>query len=355
MRYSAILRWLEREVKPMRQSRRKTLAALVASLLAGGKAGVIGIARHMRGTALDKHKIKRVYRFLRNPAVEVDSVAQVLLRWAVGNRPRVMILLDWTDVGPYQQLVAAVPLSGRAIPICALTVGKRGEGIRRTAERAMMRKLASWIPAGVQRVVIADRGFDGGQWMAWLQKQGWDYVIRVRGRVEVNSPRYQGFLEALWRSPARRTLDLGWAWYNENGNVRTRIISCWHPGQKEPWHIATTLEDLHPAQILRLYGHRMWIEETFRDLKNRRWGMSLRGVRLSRPERYQRLFVVLALTYFFAAAAGCLAEKRRHHFHYQSNTQTERKINLFRMGRLYLRKCRDALPRILKAIDAPVF
>ena len=75
MRYGGILRWLQGQVNQMRESRRKTLAVMVAAMLGGGKAGVLGIARRIRGSARDKHKIKRVYRFLRNSSVEVEAAA----------------------------------------------------------------------------------------------------------------------------------------------------------------------------------------------------------------------------------------------------------------------------------------
>ena len=60
---SKILTWLEEEVQ-MRQSRRKTLAAIVSGAMRLQGTGVLALGRAMEGPAKAKHRIKRVDRFL---------------------------------------------------------------------------------------------------------------------------------------------------------------------------------------------------------------------------------------------------------------------------------------------------
>jgi len=48
-------------------------------------------------------------------------------------------------------------------------------------------------------------------------------------------------------------------------------VAFWHIGEKEPWLLATNLDD--PQAVLRCYRRRMWIEEMFGDLK----GMALKS------------------------------------------------------------------------------
>ena len=57
-----ILPWLEENVK-MRQSRRKTLAAIVSGAMRLNGVGVLALGRAMNGPAKAKHRIKRVDRF----------------------------------------------------------------------------------------------------------------------------------------------------------------------------------------------------------------------------------------------------------------------------------------------------
>lgn len=75
----AILGWTEREVKGLRKSQRTTLAVLVTGLVHSGRAGVAAIGRSLPGTAFEKHKIKRVDRFLGNERADLAAVSVALL------------------------------------------------------------------------------------------------------------------------------------------------------------------------------------------------------------------------------------------------------------------------------------
>ncbi len=73
-----------------------------------------------------------------------------------------------------------------------------------------------------------------------------------------------------------------------------------------------------------LYARRMWIEATFRDLKNRNWGMGLDNVHLSEPARHDRHCIILALAYAFLCAFGATAELLDIDRHYKANTRNGR-------------------------------
>lgn len=70
-----ILTWLRANVHQMRLSRLKTLAAIVAGAVRKSGVGVLALGRAMAGPVGAKHCIKRVWRFLRNKAVEVEAVS----------------------------------------------------------------------------------------------------------------------------------------------------------------------------------------------------------------------------------------------------------------------------------------
>ena len=105
---SKILTRLEEKVQ-MRQSRRKTLAAIVGGAMRLQGVGVLALGRSMGGPAKAKHRIKRVDRFLANPQVELDALSEALfhqLRPATGG---VVVLADWTARHDFQHLVLALP------------------------------------------------------------------------------------------------------------------------------------------------------------------------------------------------------------------------------------------------------
>ena len=63
---------------------------------------------------------------------------------------------------------------------------------------------------------------------------------------------------------------------------------------KDPWLLATSLQHSRGAgkRIVRLYALRMQIEETFRDLKNGRWGLGLEYARSRSHARLENLLLV---------------------------------------------------------------
>ena len=69
-----IISWLSSKVNGMRLSRLKTLSDLVAAALRRCGAGVLALGRAMVSGTSAKHCIKRVWRFLRNDAVERHAV-----------------------------------------------------------------------------------------------------------------------------------------------------------------------------------------------------------------------------------------------------------------------------------------
>ncbi|HOE67972.1 MAG TPA: hypothetical protein PLO62_15745 [Candidatus Hydrogenedentes bacterium] len=78
----------------MRQSRRKTLAAIVEGAMHLQDTGVLALGRSMTGECAAKHRIKRVDRFLGNEQAEVTAYMRRCLRLVV--RLRVKSLFWWT-------------------------------------------------------------------------------------------------------------------------------------------------------------------------------------------------------------------------------------------------------------------
>ena len=165
-----ILPWLERNVQGMRQSRRKTLAAIVLSVLCLQGVGVLALGRGMAGEVSAKHCIKRVWRFLRNDRVEVEAVFRAVLCAILPAQERAPLLADWTDRGAFQQLVLALTKDGRAIPVVCVSVpegtsAKRQRGTMIRAEAQALDILGRILPEDKTAVIMADRGFASQRWM----------------------------------------------------------------------------------------------------------------------------------------------------------------------------------------------
>jgi hypothetical protein len=108
---------------------------------------------------------------------------------------------------------------------------------------------------------------------------------------------------------------------------------------KEAWLIAARLPaDFATAQkVASLYGRRFTCEENFRDEKDPRFGLGTLNVRLSRPERRDRLLLVLAIATSLLTLLGAAGEALGLDAKLKANTVKRRTHSLFRQGREYMR------------------
>jgi len=254
----------------------------------------------MRGPVGAKHRIKRVWRFLRNAELEVDAVSGALIR----------------------------ELAPREGPVMA-------------AEERVLERFEQLCPTGREVIVVADRGFGNARWMGSVKRRGWYFVQRVSRVMFVEVEQFIGTLEEMELRRGARAHDWGWGMVGERrAGHAVRLITRFARDAKEPWYLVTNL-DCVPARIVRLYQRRMWIEAMFRDGKNRQWGFGPHAVRLSEPQRHDRLFTVPALAYMSLCAFGAAAEQRAFDRLLKANTEKTRVMTILRIGAhaLKLRLC----------------
>jgi hypothetical protein len=316
----------------MHAKRMATLAVLVDAAMKMRGMGVLALGRAVAGRVDAKHDIKKVWRFLRNPKLEMHAVCGAIARAFSPAEGPIIVLADWTDFTPYTQLVFALSRDGRALPLYCRTVRQAGgEGCRAAAEQAALQELATLLPSGRRVIIVADRGFASWRWMEAIEALGWHYVQRMPRNHLADMESYIGPLQGLKVRCGTRAKDYGWGTLSE-AQRRARLVVCRARDAKEPWYLATNIPDQCAAEIVRYYQRRMWIEAMFRDWKNKDWGLGMRGIKLKEPERHDRLFLILALAYIFLSAFGALAERNGMAKTFKANTENKRVVNLLRMG-----------------------
>lgn len=338
---SKILAWLVANVEGMRLSRSKTMAALVSAAMLMRGIGVLALGRAMSGEISAKHCIKRVWRFLRNEQFETEAVFAAMFRFLRPPTGRTIVLADWTDLEPFQQLVFSLPRDGRALPFLAITIRKgtteeENKGAMVQAEKQALEMLARMCPNDIHLILVSDRGFGNARWLSDIRNRGWHFVQRLSCIHNVSVEHYIGSLGEMGIRRGARVRDWGWGTMNEEEYGPIRLITVFEREAEEVWYLVTDLEYEAPAELVRVYKRRMWTEAMFRDLKNRDWGLGLDHVRLSQPQRHDRHFAVIALAYVLLAAFGAIAEKLKLDRHMKANTRKDRVMNLARIGNYFL-------------------
>lgn len=341
----------------LRLSQAKTLSALVAAALHVQRVSLASIGRCIIGGTV-KHHIKRIWRFCANTRVETADAMRGVVKQILRKRNKpLLISFDWTDFKQFQTLMAAAVFKGRSIPLCWASCHKHlydGHRSRNAFEESLLLVLRSMIPQGQKVILLGDRGFGRTELARFCQRHGFDYVIRIQPGVNIASPAFTGKLldypvhKGICRLLTSVTYRAG------KDPVIQHIVVRWVRNlpvkRDEPWFLMTSLTGA-PAAISRLYGQRMTIEELFRDGKNKRHGWSLRDTQISKPDRLDRLLLILALAYLLLCGIGLIALQTNHPGAWTASSKND--CSVFTIGRLMCQRqgqLSASIAQILRAV-----
>lgn len=356
-----ILTWLKCNVNGIRLSRMKTLSDVVPGAMHMRGVGTHDLGRLMPSGTSAKHSIKRVNRFLGNAKLECTAIAKGIFDAFAPKRDRVLVLADWTDVTNGKLLVFSMPCNGRSIPFYTKVVPKNaGKGVLKQAEMDGLKELERICDNRSEVIIVADRGFGNKRWLAEVRALGFHFVQRLSSVFHVDTERYIGALGEMDLRKKAKARNWGRGTIGEDQVIKGMLITTYDPKAKEPWYLITDLDDIAAEDVVKIYRQRWWIETTFRDGKNRAWGLGLDVVNLKNYKRYERLFYIVALAFIFLSAHGAVAEMNGFANSLKANTRKTRVLNLIRTGNLYilrhganLNKATRALRKLATLTNAP--
>jgi hypothetical protein len=288
-----------------------------------------------------KHAIKQVDRLLGNGGLCLDDAFMAWARWVIGERPEIVVAIDWTeyaDDAHHRIALYLITDHGRATRLVWKTVRSEDLKQRRSEYEAdVLRALREIVPVHVRVTVLGDRAFgDASLYELCDDVLHFDYVFRFRECILVRDtdgePR-----------PARDFVPRdGTARRIDGGRVTGKKylvagVVCVHdPAMKEAWCLVTSRPDA-AQDIVALYGRRFTIEETFRDEKDPHFGMGVLNTTIGEPARRDRLHLVLAVASTLLTLVGKAGENAGAYRTLKANTSPRRQHSLFAQGREYQR------------------
>lgn len=310
--------------------------------------GVVHTARmtvHAIGAAMAKsrkdcsakHGIKQVDRFMSNRKLKQTKMRKALVTAIVGNRKAIDVSLDWTDFESDDQTTLALSLilrHGRAIPIVWSTVKKSNLKNNQTAyQRAAVQMLADALPKGVHVTLIADRGFGNTIFFDYLRDQpGFSFIIRFRKSFHIEDENYSGrAAEAVYKNGRVRVFKEVQLTEKKKGPYTVVLYKA--RKMKDAWCIATNAQVNNGQDIVKKYARRFECEESFRDLKDWRFGLGLSYTSIKKEGRRERLLFAFALAAYILTIIGIKSELLGCDRLLRANTSTKRTHSLFRQGR----------------------
>lgn len=326
------------------EKRVKALAHAALGVISNGSLIVHRIGQGMARAfgLLDKHAIKQVDRLLSNDKVSLDFFFERWVKYIVGSRPEIKVVLDWTDFAKEGHKTLQLSLTsrhGRATPLLWATVlCSELKFEQRNHERALLEKLKKYIGKDIKVTVLADRGFADVDLFLWIKEElGFDYIIRFRQSTYVftKGERHLG-TDLIPQDHTMKTLhDVELT--NTRKPVGT-VVFYKAEKMKAAWCIAASDNTLSGSGLVQWYSKRWGIEPQFRDTKDLYLGMGLGKTSIRKPIRRDRLLMIHAIVTGLLTLLGAAGEEIGLDKMLKANTEKRRTISLFKQGVLHFNK-----------------
>lgn len=342
----------------MHATRRKSLKASVASILAGAAATVTNIGRGIHSQVAEKHKIKRADRLLSNRQLlnEIPDIYVLCSRLFTPLTPNPVIHIDWSDLDEYKRhflLRASLAFDGRSITLYEEVHGIKTKE-KPTTHKAFLEVLKAMLPEYSIPVIVTDAGFKG-PWFNMVTKLGWHYVGRARkpnfyhagdNNWQCISSLYpeatitpKAFKGQLCRYRPMGTL---FVLYKQTPKGRHKVNRSGKPSRskhskasasrnRDPWLLVTSLPNKHKIakKVVSIYQTRMQIEESFRDMKSHRFGMGFDTNLSKQKQRITVLILLTTLANLVTTLIGWTVVTANKHRRYQANTTKTKRVLSF--------------------------
>jgi len=328
------LQWMPKE----RITRVRNFALLITALYASKSVHLSKIANKLPVQGKVPSLTNRLWRLLDNERIKVQDWYSPLLEkmtTALGSSMRVFLLVDTTKVGfNHRVLTIGAAFKKRALPL-AWKVEKGSKGhTSHEVQIALFQYVARFLTQITDIWVLGDSEFQSIPLLKWFGKQGWNFVIRLKGSVKIKRkgndwikisslPLSEG--ETYYAGWVRVTEkhDAGWYW----------LILHWEKGEIEPWYLLSNKEG--KRRLIKYYRRRMWIEALFGDVKGH--GFDLEATHLKNAARINRLVLAVFIIFVWLISLGCWVVKRGYR-HYV-DVKSRRDKSYFRIGLDWIERC----------------
>ena len=266
------------------------------------------IASHLLGDTNVKHKTKRFINFLDNLNIDIDFWKSVVIlifslpNFKLNLRKHITILVDATTLKDDVWILSAcISYQGRSIPIFMKTwkyPNKSYDYWKRVD--IFLKELREILPPSRKFVIVADRGFQGIEMYLILKKYNFDYIIRLNENYYVREEGDEKYIDlSLFDAGFYFEIDL-----SKKSNMKTNLAISnlkKEEGGNKKFYVMTSLKN-EDAPIEE-YARRMWIEETFKDLKSE-LGWEDYTKKIPQKERLEKCTIISSISYAIQICIG---------------------------------------------------
>ena len=279
---------------------------------------------------------KRIQRFIRHYQFCQNRFVQ--FAWSLyGNEGHwIALSMDRTNwkFGKLNINILTIGISwrGTAIPLVWMLLNKRGQSNQTERITLLQRLLNSLSQAQKNRIhyILMDREFAAKEWLAYLKKQSFHFVIRIRKDAKIRKPAnlkerhaYRLFETSSFRALRKQRILFGHRLY-----VGGQKLSA--------SEYLILISDISLKHGTQLYSQRWGIEVFFGACKKR--GFNFESTHLTKLERINTLIYILAIAFIWALKTGEYLLDKGHQIPIkQLEKRKARLYSIFRIGLDYIK------------------
>ena len=320
----------------------KRVQSLVDSTLGVTHAARLGIHAIGRGLAAakgltDKHAIKQVDRCIGNEKIDVDALSHLWVKECIAGRSELLVNLDWTEFDSDDQSMLVLSLQtdhGRSLPLIWKTVVKsKLKGQRNDHEDELLVRFRKAVPLDVRAIVVADRGFGDQKLFDLLTNElRFDFIIRIRADINVTNAAGETKPAGEWVGKQGRLRTIRNASVTTDKTPVGSIVAVHEKNMDDAWCLATSDPTWSGYWVKKRYGKRFTCEETFRDIKDLRFGFGMKWNAITKPHRRDRMMLLATLAQALLTLLGAAGEDAGLDRLLKANTTKRRTMSLLRQG-----------------------
>lgn len=327
----------------LHKKRQESLSYAAIGLLASGS-----LLLHEMGTGMafargvnKKHATKQIDRLLSNKGYDIWEIASDWVPYVIGKQTHIYVALDWTSFfkdKQYTLCLNVLTTQGCSTPLLWKSVDtSRLKFNRARYEDQLLSRLKAVLPDGVTVTIVADRGFQDGKFLTFIEHElGFNYIIRMRANTFVTDGKGHAKKSQEWVRTDGRARAVKNVTVTKKHYPVAQFVCVKDKGMKDNWLLLTNIPELKTREIINLYARRWKIEPYFRDIKDGRYGYGLRNTHINSNERRDRLLLIVALCYMLLLLMGQAGEALGLDSLLKVNTVKTRTHSLFRQGQFYL-------------------
>lgn len=299
---------LSQWVQPKDQRHLQGFAEIVAAILQSGEACLgrwIPYLSHRDCQA--RAHMGRLSYFLHNQQITAACYYEPMLRQALSAfaREAVLLTLDTSMLWDRFCLIEVCFVwGGRSFTLAQKVLEHGSATVGFEQYKPVLECAQGVLPPEVQVTLLADRGFEHSELMRWLNKQQWDWAIRVKSDLLVTTPDGRTQAVESYFPPPEQAYLVGPV--RVLGDVDAHLATANVPGAQDTWAVLS--RQSVSLQTFALYGQRFGgIEHHFKDYKSAALDILDSGLRDAGV--LTRLFMLLDCAYLIALVVGMMLVK----------------------------------------------